>query len=209
VPWKARGKLRRHSPRRRPPATAWLKRHAETSRLHRLRWLRLSASSEPLLAASPDRSTCGAAGLAWIPGFWCRRHGWVSTSPFPGPSRTTWPARGSGSTASSRSTKRRPCSTTRTGPRSGSSDTSDGTLSNPLTGKSINDSGDFKVTVDLVTGERTIDGNLSTATISGGGAIYHAVGRLAFEPDGSVFEAGPHDDADNNLGALCGYLASP
>ena len=84
---------------------------------------------------------------------------------------------------------------------------SDGTLSNPLTGKSLADSGDFKVTVDLVTGERTIDGNVNTATIPGGGVIYHAVGRLAFETDGSIFEAGPHDDADNNYGDLCSYLA--
>jgi hypothetical protein len=83
---------------------------------------------------------------------------------------------------------------------------SDGTLSNPFTGKSIPDKGNFKVTVDLATGERTIDGNLNTATIPGGGMIYHAVGRLAFEPDG-VFEAGPHDDFDNDYGALCSYLA--
>ena len=83
----------------------------------------------------------------------------------------------------------------------------DGTLSNPLTGKSLADSGDFKITVDLTTGERNIVGNLNTATIPGGGVIFHAVGRLAFEPDGSIFEAGPHDDADNNFGSLCDYLA--
>lgn len=84
---------------------------------------------------------------------------------------------------------------------------SDGTLSNPLTGRSIADTGNFNVTIDLTTGERTIDGNLNTATIPGGGVIYHSVGRLAFEPDGNVFEAGPHDDADNNYSDLCSYLA--
>jgi hypothetical protein len=84
---------------------------------------------------------------------------------------------------------------------------SDGTLSNPLTGKSLADTGSFTVTVDLTTGERTIDGNLNTATNPGGGVIYHAVGRLAFEPDGTILEAGPHDDADDNYGDLCSYLA--
>jgi hypothetical protein len=39
---------------------------------------------------------------------------------------------------------------------------SDGTLSNPLTGTSLADSGDFKITVDLLTGERTLDGKTST-----------------------------------------------
>jgi hypothetical protein len=83
----------------------------------------------------------------------------------------------------------------------------DGILSNPLTGKSVADSGDFKVTVDLLTGERVLEGKVNTATVPGVGVVYHAVGRLAFEADGSVFEAGPHDDADGTFGALCDYLA--
>jgi len=84
----------------------------------------------------------------------------------------------------------------------------DGTLSNPLTGKSVADSGDFKVIFDLVTGERVLEGKVNTATVPGLGVVYHAVGRLAFETDGSVVEAGPHDDADGTFGALCDYLAS-
>ena len=64
------------------------------------------------------------------------------------------------------------------------------------------------MTVDLVTGERTLDGKVNMATAPGTGVIYQAVGRLAFlNPDGSIFEAGPHDDADNTFGALCDYLA--
>ena len=86
----------------------------------------------------------------------------------------------------------------------------DGTLSNPLTGKSLSDSGVFNVTVDLLTGERTIDGRVSKATSPGEGVVYEAVGRLVFAPDGTVaFEAGPHDDADNDYGDLCNYLAAP
>jgi hypothetical protein len=83
----------------------------------------------------------------------------------------------------------------------------DGTLSNPLTGKTLADSGDFKVIVDLITGQRTIDGKINAATAPGAGVVYQAVGRLAFDPDGAIFEAGPHDDADNDFGALCAYLA--
>jgi len=85
----------------------------------------------------------------------------------------------------------------------------DGVLSNPLTGTSIADTGDFKVTFDLVTGERSFDGKVNTATVPGVGVVYHAVGRLAIEADGTVSEAGPHDDADGTYGALCDYLAGP
>lgn len=82
-----------------------------------------------------------------------------------------------------------------------------GTLSNPLNGRSLADSADFKVTVDLVSGERTLDGKVNIATAPGEGVVYQAVGRLAFNPDGSIFEAGQHDDADGTFGALCSYLA--
>jgi hypothetical protein len=35
-------------------------------------------------------------------------------------------------------------------------------------------------------------------------------GRMMFDAEGDlVFEAGPHDDLDNNLGRLCSYLAGP
>jgi hypothetical protein len=84
----------------------------------------------------------------------------------------------------------------------------DGILSNPLRGKSVADSGDFKVTFDLVIGERVFDGKVDTARVLGVGVVYHAAARLAFEPDGSVVEAGPGDDAGGTQGALCEYLAS-
>jgi hypothetical protein len=86
---------------------------------------------------------------------------------------------------------------------------SEGTLSNPLNGTSIADSGDFKITVDLLTGERTQDGRGSLATAPGGGVIYQSVGHLVFNPDGSISEGGPHDDIDGNYGALCSYLTGP
>ena len=86
---------------------------------------------------------------------------------------------------------------------------SEGTLSNPLTGTSIADSGDFKITVDLLTGERTQDGKGSVAAAPGVGVIYQSVGHRAFNPDGSISEGGPHDDIDGNYGALCSYLTGP
>jgi hypothetical protein len=87
---------------------------------------------------------------------------------------------------------------------------SDGTLSNPLTGASIPDTGDFKVTMDLLTGERTGDGKGSMATLPGGGVIYQSTGHVVFNPDGTIAEeGGPHDDVDGTFGALCSYLAGP
>ena len=47
------------------------------------------------------------------------------------------------------------------------------------------------------------------AAAPGLGVIYQSVGHLAFNPDGSISEGGPHDDIDGNYGALCSYLAGP
>ena len=85
----------------------------------------------------------------------------------------------------------------------------DGTLSNPLTSKSIPDSGEFKVTVDLATGATTTEGKTNVATTPGDGIVYQVVGRLVLSSGDILFEAGPHDDADGTYDALCGYLAGP
>lgn len=83
-----------------------------------------------------------------------------------------------------------------------------GTLINALTGRSLPDENHFTVTTDLVTGTRTFSGAVRVDTAPGVGVVFSAVGRLTFGPDGSVlFEAGPHDDLDGNLGPLCAYLA--
>ncbi len=82
-----------------------------------------------------------------------------------------------------------------------------GTLSNPLTGKSLPDVGDFKITTDLLAGTRTFTGKLRVDTAPGVGVVFQVVGKLVFDADGSVdFEAGPHDDLDGNLDGLCSYL---
>ena len=84
-----------------------------------------------------------------------------------------------------------------------------GMLSNPLTGKSLPDSTHFTMTIDLVTGTRTFDGKMRVDTAPGEGVVFQEVGRVVFYPDGTIFEAGPHDLLDGNLGPLCTYLGTP
>ena len=82
-----------------------------------------------------------------------------------------------------------------------------GTMTNPLTGKSLPDANHFTVTVDLVNGTRTFTGDVRVDTAPGAGRVFRAVGRLAFGPDASVlFESAPHDDLDGSIDALCAYL---
>jgi hypothetical protein len=85
-----------------------------------------------------------------------------------------------------------------------------GTLSNVATGKSLADEGNVLITIDLVAGTTTFDGKGRVDTVPGLGVVFHVSGRMMFDADGDlVFEAGPHDDLDNNLGGLCSYLAGP
>jgi hypothetical protein len=84
-----------------------------------------------------------------------------------------------------------------------------GTLTNPLTGKSLPDEGNVLITIDLVAGTTTFDGKGRVDTVPGLGVVFHVSGRMMFDAQGDlVFEAGPHDDLDSNLGGLCGYLAA-
>jgi hypothetical protein len=84
-----------------------------------------------------------------------------------------------------------------------------GTLGNPLTGKSLADEGNVLITIDLVATTTTFDGKGRVDTVPGLGVVFHVSGRMMFDAEGDlIFEAGPHDDLDNNLGGLCSYLAS-
>jgi hypothetical protein len=83
-----------------------------------------------------------------------------------------------------------------------------GTLGNSLTGKSLADEGNVLITVDLVAGTTTFDGKGRVDTVPGLGVVFHVGGRMMFDARGElVFEAGPHDDLDDNLDRLCSYLA--
>jgi len=66
------------------------------------------------------------------------------------------------------------------------------------------------ITIDPVSGTTTFDGKGRVDTVPGLGVVFHVSGRMMFDATGDlVFEAGPHDDLDNDLGGLCSYLASP
>ena len=70
--------------------------------------------------------------------------------------------------------------------------------------------GNVLIIVDLVAGTTTFDGKGRVDTVPGLGVVFHVSGRMMFDANGDlIFEAAPHDDLDNNLGDLCGYLAGP
>lgn len=45
--------------------------------------------------------------------------------------------------------------------------------------------------------------------VAGLGNILQVTGRLVFDANGLVFEAGPHDFRDQNTDAFCSYMAGP
>lgn len=82
-----------------------------------------------------------------------------------------------------------------------------GTLTNPVNGKFVLDSGRRVSTFDLVTGAGSLSGS-RVDTVPGLGIVYQESGRLVFDPNGDVsFEAGPHDGLDAAPATLCAYLA--
>jgi hypothetical protein len=91
---------------------------------------------------------------------------------------------------------------------------STGTLSNPLTGKTLTDAGNFIVTVDLDAGTTAYAGQLRVDTAPGEGVVFQVVGRVVFALEGT-FTGGQFDDPPPgsglapDLNALCGYLADP
>jgi hypothetical protein len=82
-----------------------------------------------------------------------------------------------------------------------------GTLTNPLNGKFLLDSGRRVSTFDLVSGTGSSSGS-RVDTVPGLGVVFQDTGRLVFDPNGDViFAAGRHDELDGNLAPLCAYLA--
>jgi hypothetical protein len=82
-----------------------------------------------------------------------------------------------------------------------------GSLSNPLTGRSLPDVGNGLVTADLQTGTVTFDGSGRVDTVPGLGVVLHESGMFSFLGDELIAEAGQHDTLDGNLGPLCDYLS--
>jgi hypothetical protein len=70
----------------------------------------------------------------------------------------------------------------------------DGVITNPETGVSVADPAHQTIIVDLVDGTVTQVGLVFSATLPGGGDVFHDVGRVVFDAeDNVIFEAGPHD----------------
>jgi hypothetical protein len=85
-----------------------------------------------------------------------------------------------------------------------------GTLTNTSTGKWIPDEGNQIVTIDVVTGTTTVDGQVRVDTIPGEGVILAQVGRVVTDAAGNfLFIAGQQDFATGNLSDFCAYMAAP
>jgi hypothetical protein len=89
--------------------------------------------------------------------------------------------------------------------------TSEGTVSNSVTGGSVPFTGDWRVTRyytdGVLNGTVTQTGRTYAITVPGLGVIFQQTGRGIQENGQTVFEAGPHDFDDANFDQLCAYLA--
>ena len=83
-----------------------------------------------------------------------------------------------------------------------------GTMTNSLTGKFLTDAPSVvSMTVDLVSGTRTVVGAAWTVTVPGIGPVLIEAGRLVFDGAGPpVFIAGQHLPPPAAIGALCEAL---
>jgi hypothetical protein len=88
-----------------------------------------------------------------------------------------------------------------------------GTLSNSLTGRSVDETevgtttDTFATPGDFSTVTSTQTGQVFKVTLPGSGLIVHDVGKVTFAPDGTIaFEGGPHQVLHNQLQELCAAL---
>jgi hypothetical protein len=90
----------------------------------------------------------------------------------------------------------------------------EGTLSNPVTGKSVQESNvgtttdTFAIPGDFSTITSTQTGQVFKVILPGSGILAHDVGIVTFAPDGTItFEGGPHQVLHNDLQKLCAALS--
>ena len=85
---------------------------------------------------------------------------------------------------------------------------SKGTMTNSVTGYSIDDSPSIaNFTVDLIKGTETHVGATFTVTVPGTGAVLIDAGRIVFDTGGNpLFIAGPHLPPDQQFDILCQAL---
>ncbi len=69
-----------------------------------------------------------------------------------------------------------------------------GVVTNPETGESVRDAAHHTIFLDLIDGTETVVGLVFSVTVPGVGVVFHDVGRVVFDAEGTpIFEAGPHD----------------
>jgi hypothetical protein len=90
----------------------------------------------------------------------------------------------------------------------------EGTLSNPVTGTSVHESGSgtttdmFATPGDFSTITSTLTGQVFKVILPGSGILVHDMGIVTFAPDGTItFEGGPHQVLPNQLQKLCAALS--
>ena len=90
--------------------------------------------------------------------------------------------------------------------------TQDSIFSNPVNGKSVPASGNWRITRyytdGLLNGIAHQTGRTYIVTVPGRGVIFQQAGRGTQIDGQTVFEHGPHDFEDQNFGVLCAYLAA-
>jgi hypothetical protein len=85
-----------------------------------------------------------------------------------------------------------------------------GTLTNNLSGKTIDDAGNQIVDTDLADGTSAVIGRVRVVTIPGEGEIFAQVGRLVRDGAGNlIFSAGQQDGLTGNYGEFCTYMSTP
>jgi len=83
------------------------------------------------------------------------------------------------------------------------------TFTNSVTGKTYTGRYHNTVLIDPVSGLGANSGIIFRLTVPGAGVVFHDVGRIVANRDGSIitFEKGPHQFFDGNIAGLCAALA--
>lgn len=73
-------------------------------------------------------------------------------------------------------------------------------------GLTVSTAGHLVTVVDLVNGTATVTGVIIRTSLPTGGTIYLDRGRLVFDANGLVFEAGPHPQLHGDVAGVCAAL---
>jgi hypothetical protein len=77
---------------------------------------------------------------------------------------------------------------------------------NTSSGEMLEVRGTVTIVLDLVAGTETYNGHLFLSNAPGGGVVIQDVGRITFNPDGSVVVRGPHEVFESQGAIFCDAL---